>query len=332
VVQGFDTKFWTKGYLTDMTGMKELEHFSNLTKSAWSTADGKTNYAIPVASVMHGFMYNKTAFDELKLQPPETVADFMAVLEAIKKDGRYIPLAYGTADAWNPAIVAYDAVGPAYWGGEAGRWDLINGKSKMTDKRYTDPWKFLASWAPYMPENYESVTYSDGQQLFLQGKAIIRPVGSWEITIFENKTSFPIGIFTPPVVNKGDKCYVNDWIDMAFAINKVTKHPAEAKQMAEWFGSKEFAELYTNSLPGFFTLSDYQIDVKDPLAKEFLSWRGKCEMTLRLEGQYLSAGTPNLTDDLWRLTQQVMNLKISPEQAGIEAQKGLDAWYKPPTP
>lgn len=101
--------------------------------------------------------------------------------------------------------------------------------------------------------------------------------------------------------------------------------------MVQWFGSKDFAEIYTNSLPGFFTLSDYDIEVKNPISKEFLSWRKKCEMTLRLEGQYLSAGTPNLTDDLWRLTQQVMNLEITPEQAGIEAQKGLDLWYKPPT-
>lgn len=223
MVQAFDPKFYDKGYVTDLKGMPELDHFSDLVKSAWSTADGKVTYAMPVASVMHGFMYNKTKFDELGLKVPETVDEFMTVLKAIKEDGRYCPLAYGTADAWNPAIVAYDAVGPAYWKGEEGRWDLINGKSKMTDKRYTDPWKFLASWAPYMPEDYQSVTYSDGQQLFLQGKCLIRPVGSWEIPIFDGKTDFEIGIFTPPVVTKGDKCYVNDWIDMAFAVNAATK-------------------------------------------------------------------------------------------------------------
>ena len=285
---------------------------------------------MPVASVMHGFMYNKDIFDELNIKVPETVDEFMAALETIKADGKYTPLAYGTADAWNPAIVSYDGVGPTFWEGEKGRWDLINGDSKMTDPRYTDPWKFLASWAPYMPENYESVTYADGQQLFLQGKAAIRPSGSWEITIFDGKTDFEVGAFPPPKLTKDGKCYVNDWIDMAFAINAVTKYPDEAKQMVEWFGSQEFAELYTNSLPGFFTLSDYKIDVTNPLAKEWLSWRDKCEMTLRLEGQYLSAGTPNLTDDLWRLTQQVMNLKITPEEAGVEAQKSLESWYVPP--
>jgi len=321
---------WNKGYLTPLTDMKELDHFNNVAKSAWSTPDGKTVYAMPNNSVMHGFIYNMQIFDELGLKPPETIDEFFQVLEAIKKGGKYIPLAFGTSDAWTTSIIGFDNVGPVFWKGEEGRWDLIRGKRKMTDPIYTDAWKFMAAWAPYMPENYEAVTYTDGQELFNQGKAVIRVAGSWELSVFEPKAKFPMGIFKPPVKQKGDKYYVNDWIDSAWAVNAATKHPEEAKTLAQWFGGKEFAEIETNILTGVFTLSDYDINVKDPLAKAFLQWRKEAEMTLRLDAQYVSSGTPDLTSTLFNLSQQVMNLKITPEQAGVEAQKALDSWYKPP--
>jgi raffinose/stachyose/melibiose transport system substrate-binding protein len=93
--------------------------------------------------------------------------------------------------------------------------------------------------------------------------------------------------------------------------------------------SPEFAELYSNALPGFFTLSNHKITLKDPLAQEFLSWRGKCESTIRNSYQILSRGEPNLENELWRVSAAVMNQSMTPEQAGKEIQDGLDKWYKP---
>ncbi len=73
--------------------MPDLDNFPAVARSAWQTDDHKTTFCMPTASVIHGFIYNQNIFDELKLQPPKTMAEFHAVLEAIKKDGRYTPLA-----------------------------------------------------------------------------------------------------------------------------------------------------------------------------------------------------------------------------------------------
>jgi raffinose/stachyose/melibiose transport system substrate-binding protein len=91
----------------------------------------------------------------------------------------------------------------------------------------------------------------------------------------------------------------------------------------------EFAELYSNGLPGFFTLSNHKIELKDPLANEFLSWRGTCESTIRNSYQILSRGEPNLENELWRVSAAVLNQTLEPEQAAQEIQAGLDQWYTP---
>ena len=41
-----------------------MENFGDVAKSAWITDDGKDVFCVPMASVIHGFLYNKDIFDE----------------------------------------------------------------------------------------------------------------------------------------------------------------------------------------------------------------------------------------------------------------------------
>jgi raffinose/stachyose/melibiose transport system substrate-binding protein len=50
------------GQLTDVSSLPGMENFSPTAKVAWSTDDGKTAFCVPMASVLHGFIYNKDAF------------------------------------------------------------------------------------------------------------------------------------------------------------------------------------------------------------------------------------------------------------------------------
>src|SRR6201987_4161038 len=83
--------------LNDLPGM---ENFSKFALAAWSTDDGKTSFAVPMASVIHGFLYNKAIFKQLGLSVPKTEEEFLAVLDKIKTNGKYIPLVMGTKDQW----------------------------------------------------------------------------------------------------------------------------------------------------------------------------------------------------------------------------------------
>jgi len=131
------------------------------------------------------------------------------------------------------------------------------------------------------------------------------------------------------VENAGDTCYISDHTDIALGMNAATENPEAARAFLNWVATAEFAELYSNSLPGFFTLADVDITLEDPLAQEFLDWRGECESTIRNSYQILSRGEPNLENELWRVSAQVINGDITPEDAAQQIQDGLDSWYTP---
>src|SRR6202007_3065324 len=78
---------YNAGQLVALNDLPGMENFSEVAKAAWSTDDGKTTFAVPMASVIHGFFYNKTIFKEVGLTGPETEKDFLAVLDKIKANG-----------------------------------------------------------------------------------------------------------------------------------------------------------------------------------------------------------------------------------------------------
>ncbi len=321
-------KLFQAGYLSSLNDLPGLENFSDVAKSAWITDDGKDVFCVPMASVIHGFMYNKDIFDKLGIAEPKTEAEFYAALDKIKAAG-ITALDMGTTDLWEAATMGFQNIGPNYWKGEAGRQGLIKGTEKFTDPQYVKVWEQLAKWKPYLSDGFQAQTYSDSQNLFTLGKAAIYPTGSWEIGVFSPQIDFKMGAFKPPLPEGSDKCYISDHTDIALGMNSKTKNPEAAKKFLEWMTTQEFAELYTNQLPGFFTLSNHKINVTDPVAQTFMSWRGECESTIRNSYQILSRGEPNLENELWAVSAQVINGDITPEAAAKQIQDGLDKWYKP---
>ena len=138
-----------------------------------------------------------------------------------------------------------------------------------------------------------------------------------------------MGAFPPPVPAEGDKCYISDHTDIALGLNAATKHPEEAKKFLEWVASSEFASVYANALPGFFSLNSAPVEMTDPLAKEFVGWRQTCEPTIRSTYQILSRGTPNLENESWTASANVINGTETPEAAAERLQAGLASWYAP---
>ncbi|MDJ1158170.1 ABC transporter substrate-binding protein [Chelatococcus sp. SYSU_G07232] len=318
-----------KGHLVAVDDIKGIENFSPVAKSAWQTDDGKQTFCMPMASVIHGFIYNTEIFDELKLTPPKTMAEFKAVLEKIKAHGKYTPLALGTADQWEAATMGFQNIGPNYWKGEEGRQALIAGKEKLTDAPYVKTFTEIASWAPYMGKGFSAQKYPDTQNLFSLGRAAIYPAGSWDIPIFRKQADVKFDAFPPPVPAAGDKCYISDHTDIAIGINAKSKNVEAAKKFLEWVASPDFAAIYANALPGFFPLSNAQIEVKDPVAAKFVGWRKDCASTIRNSYQILSRGTPNLENELWNVSAQVINGTLKPEDAARKVEDGLAAWYEP---
>ncbi|THK36312.1 carbohydrate ABC transporter substrate-binding protein [Ensifer sp. MPMI2T] len=327
----FDTslELYNKKHLADLTSLPGMENFSDVAKSAWSSDDGKATFCVPMASVIHGFIYNKDAFDQLGLSVPTTEEEFFAVLEKIKADGNYIPMAMGTKDLWEAATMGYQNIGPTYWKGEEGRLALIKGEQKLTDEPWVEPYRVIAKWKDYLGDGFEAQTYPDSQNLFTLGRAAIYPAGSWEISGFNTQAQFKMGAFPPPVKKAGDTCYISDHTDIGIGLNAKSPNAEAGKTFLTWVASPEFAEIYANALPGFFSLNSKPVKMSDPLAQEFVSWREKCKPTIRSTYQILARGTPNLENETWVASANVVNGTQTPEDAAKKLQEGLDSWFKP---
>ncbi|MEH7827838.1 ABC transporter substrate-binding protein [Gemmobacter denitrificans] len=322
-------ELYNKGHLADLSGLGSMANFSDVAKSAWQTDDGAATFCVPMASVIHGFIYNADAFAELGIEVPKTEAEFFAALDKIKADGTYIPMAMGTNDQWEAATMGYNNIGPNYWKGEEGRKALIAGTQKLTDPAWVAPFAQLAKWKDYLGDGFEAQTYPDSQNLFTLGRAAIYPAGSWEISGFNTQATFKMGAFAPPVAAEGDTCYISDHTDIALGMNAKSPNAEAAKTFLDWVGSAEFATLYANALPGFFSLNSSPVAMEDPLAQEFVSWRGKCQSTIRSTYQILSRGTPNLENETWNASANVIKGTETPEEAAKRLQDGLASWYEP---
>ena len=320
---------YEQGYLASLNDLSGLDNFSDVAKSAWVTDDGSVVFAVPMASVIHGFIYNQDIFNELGLTVPETEEEFFALLQAVKDDGRYAPLAMGTADQWEAATMGFQNVGPNYWDGEDGRLGLIDGNEQFTAPEYVAVWEHLARWSEFLPNGFQAQGYSDSQNLFTLGQAAIYPAGSWEISLFNTQAEFSMGAFPPPLPAGQTTLYISDHTDIALAMNSNAANKEGATKFLEWMTTKEFAELYSNALAGFFSLSNHRISLDDPLAEEFIGWRGIAESTIRNSYQILSRGEPNLENELWAVSAEVINGVLSPTDAAARIQDGLAQWYAP---
>ena len=318
-----------QGRLASLNDLPGLENFSEVAKTAWSTDDGSDVFCVPMASVIHGFIYNKDAFDELGLSEPTTYEEFLALLETIKEEGTYAPLIMGTQDQWEAATVGYQNIGPNYWNGETGRQGLIEGTVGYNEGGFLEAFRALAQWQPYLVNGYQAVAYPDAQNLFTLGQGAIYPAGSWETSVFNEQADFTMGAFPPPPPSAVDTCYISDHTDIGMGVNAASPNQEAARVFLEWLTTPEFAELYSNALPGFFSLSNHEVSLTDPLAQEFVSWRGECESTIRSSYQILSRGEPNNENDLWNASAGVLNGTLSPEEAADMVEKNLASWYEP---
>ena len=315
------------GYFEDLTGLEALDAFEPVALNAWTGPDD-TPYCVPVASVLAGFYYNKSVFDELGLEVPETHDDFLDVLQAIKDDGTYTPLALGSADGWQLAYNVLYNIGPNYWKGEEGRMGLIEGTQKLTDEPFVSAFEATADLMPYLPSGYEAMTYDDMGQLFSLGQAAIIPDGSWNINQLTS-TGIDVGVFGAPVPKAGDTRYQQEMPDMAIGLNADSENKDAAETFLNWIASPEFLELYVNKVPGFFAMASEPVPYDNAVAQEFADLKEGAELTPRLALDRLSAGTPPLDDEIWVALQSVYSGSETPKSVTSSLQEDLESWYVP---
>ena len=226
--------------------------------------DGANTFCVPMASVIHGFIYNADAFAALRIKEPVTLDEFFEALQRIKADRRFIPLVMGTKDGWETATMGYQNIGPNFYRGEEGRKALVSGRERLTDPQWVEPFRTLARWRPYLGEGFEAQTYPDSQNLFTLGLGAIYPAGSWEIADFEKQAAFKLGVFKPPLKSSKDKCYISDHPDIALGANAPVTARGAGEGVPEVGRFTRVRDAVLERLAGLLQPEQHPGDVEEP--------------------------------------------------------------------
>ncbi len=173
-------QLFQKGYLEDLTDLEGMENFPSFAKAAWQTDTGAQTFCLPIASVIQGFYYNLDIFKELGLEVPKTRADFFALMDKVKSDGRYQPLALAAHDNWVVSELGFQNIGPNYWHGEDGRMALIEGKARFTDQPYVAVFDELSRWLPYLGNSPADTTEAMALEAYAGGWILGHQSTRWQ--------------------------------------------------------------------------------------------------------------------------------------------------------
>jgi raffinose/stachyose/melibiose transport system substrate-binding protein len=319
---------YEKGYLEPLDAQPGLmENFTPEMRAPWATDDGKP-YGVPFIATSHGVYYNADLFKQLNISIPATWQQLLASAQTIK-DAGYIPFANASADTWTVAEIMFMNIAPDFIGGREGRMEYLDGKRCFNDANMTAVFQALKDIEPFLPPNQSVVTYSDSQQLFLQGKAAMFLDGSWDIPFFESsKPTFAWSIFAPPPP-EGQPPYLTFHLDAGMGLNAASLHKEEARLFLEWMSTQEFASMLGNELPGFFPMHSKAPVLQNEHANTFLSLNQGRGTDVRFAWEKLRDGSPDAYTLIMDGAVAVLNDKQKPQEAADALQNGLAQWFAP---
>ena len=145
-------------------------------------------FAIPYSSIAGaGFFYNKTIFEKLGLQVPNTISELEAAAATLKSNG-YTPFSLANQSKWTGSMYFM------YLATRYGGVDEFNKAAAGTGSFTSDAFMYAAEkiqeWvkAGYFPDGVNSLSADDGQdrQLMYTEEAAMMLHGSWQTSAMKN--------------------------------------------------------------------------------------------------------------------------------------------------
>lgn len=321
------------GYLEPIS-TEEVPNMANTTElqtDVYTDEESGTIFATPYMYINYGFMYNKTMFDELGLEEPETWDEFFEICDTLK-EAEKLPLAFGIKDTWILSGSVSDGIFGSFVGGEEGRQKLLSGELLPTSPEMVAQFETMNKFVPYMPENYEGVSYLDNVQMFAMGEAGIYPGGSFDLGLIQQQgIDFEMGVFAPPVINKGDTRWTSFNGGAGIGLNAASEHKEEALTYMNWLMSEKGQIMIGEAAPGLFPCADVNVEeLKDPLVQKMMSFGGENGENYTISWcMKLNGGTPTATsladDNLFLMLKG----EQTPEETAKKIQDGVAGWYEP---
>ena len=236
----------------------------------------------------------------------------------------------GTADQWEAATMGFQNIGPNLLEGRGRPQGADRGQGEIhRPGPMSTPGRSLRSGRPISATAIRRRNIPTCQSLFTLGQAAIYPAGSWDIRRSRRR---PTSSSAPSRRRCEGRRYLLH--------QRPHRHRHRPQREVDQSGGGEelprlgrLAGIRRRSTPTPCRASSRsrtrRSRSRTRWRRRFVSWRKTCESTIRNSYQILSRGTPNLENELWNVTAQVINGTMTPEDAAKQMQAGLDSWYKP---
>lgn len=257
-------QMYENGQLLDIEStFKELGIWDQLNPGAASLLKSKevdpdALYELPVELNIEGFWYNKQIFSDNGIEVPTTWDELLAAADTLHQAGIQ-PFSASGEQGW-PLTRLLGGYAARYYGVDA-MSRVANGELQLTDQGFVDAADTLKLMVDegYFGQGLTTIDYNTAVDLFVQGKAAMFYMGSWELRTFNNpETNLigeeNIGLFNVPMVEGGEGS-LNDWsmnAGLTLAVNSDDYDPI----LADWleyvfsnYGDRSMSEL--GAITGF---------------------------------------------------------------------------------
>jgi ABC-type sugar transport system, periplasmic component len=217
----------------DLTDSSFLEQF--LPHTLTPVTIGGRIYGAPEVMHSDGLLYNRTLFDSLGLQVPQTWDEFIELCELLKEQG-YIPIAMDAE--WSTAQFFWGSIMSNNGADEEWTRKLESGEIKLSDPAFVDAVRKHKEIVErgFVPDNWTQLMHEQSKDLIGQGKAVMIMTGTWSMpSIIERNPNFEIGFMMVP---GEERTIPNINIGTYRVINAKTDHPDEAKQFVAFMNGR----------------------------------------------------------------------------------------------
>ncbi|MGH2531650.1 MAG: ABC transporter substrate-binding protein [Thermomicrobiales bacterium] len=283
--------------------------------------------AVPFASQVWLFYYNKAIFAEHGLQPPATWADLIGILETLRETD-VAPLFVPTREGW--VLSGWvDCIGATYLGDEyAGQ--LIAGEKTFTDERFVSLLTRIKDLQPYFQEGYVGNNVPDMDAAFQSGRAAMIIYGGWAARTYTEQTpDLEFDFFIAPPDEAGGQQYSYVFADGGYAINAASERQEASLELVKYSATVAYGQSFADltgemsSIPGVVATED-----NVHLQRQLEYAEMQLSNLFRIRSP-MDQGDPSMSNLLHPLMQGILGDQISPEDAAAQLQEGLEQWYEP---
>ncbi len=172
------------GMLVDMQAfldeIGQSDNFYSLALNYVRQNDGSL-YALPFEMSIEMIWYNVDMFNACGLTAPTTFDEFLNCCKVLQENG-YQPIAINGVDAW--CLMRYLGNVPFRLAANDYTYGLANGANKMNEDIGIKALQFVADCGQYFQPGFASCDFMTAENMFLEGKAAIYEMGSWELNNF----------------------------------------------------------------------------------------------------------------------------------------------------